>query len=166
MTAASERWQRVQELFAAALEVPPPERAPLLERECAGDTSLQREIVSLLASHERTGPVDRLAGDLNPAIEHVRAQTGPEPGATISHYVILDVLGAGGMGVVYRARDEHLQRLSALKFLPPHRVADPAAKRRFMTEARAVAAAEILAAVLVQRHFARRQQPDAWQRLE
>jgi tetratricopeptide (TPR) repeat protein/class 3 adenylate cyclase/tRNA A-37 threonylcarbamoyl transferase component Bud32 len=140
MTGRDARWLRVQELFSAALELPSADRGALLDRECAGDEALRRDVASLLACHERTGPIDRLAAELSPAIGRARSHAGPEPGSAVSHYVILDVLGAGGMGVVYRARDERLHRSSALKFLPPHRVADPAAKRRFLTEARAVAA--------------------------
>ena len=58
-------------------------------------------------------------------------------GRTISHYQILEKLGQGGMGVVYKARDGHLDRLVAIKFLPAERVADPARKRRFVQEAKA-----------------------------
>ena len=116
----------------------------MLLAACGADEELRREVESLLVSHEQTGPIDRLAADLSPAVGQVHAhaptQAGPEAGRVVSHYVLLDVLGAGGMGVVYRARDEKLQRVSALKFLQPHRVRDAAAKRRFLTEARAVAA--------------------------
>src|SRR5512134_1235536 len=141
MTADRSRWPRVQELFAAALDLPPPERQAHLDRACGDDAALQCEVASLLASHERSGPLDRLAEDvLAPAVQQVRAQAGPDPGRVVSHYVILDVLGAGGMGIVYRARDEQLHRLCALKFLPPCREADGQAKRRFLAEARAVAA--------------------------
>ena len=140
MTADSVRWRRVQELFSAAMELPPDERSSLLRRECHGDESLHREVASLLLAHEHTGVVDRLAAELSPAVVQVHAHAGPEPGRVVSQYVILDALGAGGMGIVYRARDERLHRLSALKFLPPDRVRDAAAKRRFMIEARAVAA--------------------------
>jgi serine/threonine protein kinase len=59
-------------------------------------------------------------------------------GKTISHYQILERLGEGGMGLVYKACDTRLDRLVALKFLPPKRVGDPERKRRFIREARAV----------------------------
>jgi eukaryotic-like serine/threonine-protein kinase len=61
-------------------------------------------------------------------------------GKTIRHYQILDKLGEGGMGVVYKARDTHLDRFVAIKVLPPERVADPERKRRFVQEAKAASA--------------------------
>ena len=61
-------------------------------------------------------------------------------GRTIAHFEILDKLGEGGMGVVYKARDTHLDRFVALKVLPPERVADPERKRRFVQEAKAASA--------------------------
>ena len=140
MTLDAARWQRVRVLFEAALELPSGEREAFLARECEADAALHDEVEALLAAHEASGPIDRLGAELSPAITQVHAQAGPEPGRQVSHYTIVDILGTGGMGVVFRARDERLHRMSALKFLPPHRVADPALKRRFLTEARAIAA--------------------------
>jgi serine/threonine protein kinase len=61
-------------------------------------------------------------------------------GKTTAHYQILEKVGEGGMGVVYKARDMHLDRMVALKVLPPEKVADPERKRRFVQEAKAASA--------------------------
>src|SRR5262245_25877243 len=58
-------------------------------------------------------------------------------GQTLAHYTILEKLGEGGMGVVYKARDTHLARFVAIKVLPPDKLADPERKRRFVQEAKA-----------------------------
>ena len=62
------------------------------------------------------------------------------PGARVSHYVIRDTLGRGGMGIVYRAADTRLDRTVAIKVLPEHVASDADLKQRFEREARTVAA--------------------------
>jgi len=61
-------------------------------------------------------------------------------GRTVLHYQIVEMLGCGGMGVVYKATDMHLDRFVAIKVLPPEKVADPERKRRFAQEAKAASA--------------------------
>jgi class 3 adenylate cyclase/tetratricopeptide (TPR) repeat protein len=137
------RWRRAQSLFAAAVDLPAAERAALLARECADDHALRDEVSALLESHDRPGVLDRLADAVvAPTMSVVRAGPSSAEGRVISHYLIGERLGSGGMGLVHRARDERLGRTIALKFLPPHLGGSEDAKRRFMLEARAAAALE------------------------
>jgi serine/threonine protein kinase/tetratricopeptide (TPR) repeat protein len=133
------QWQRVQDALGAALELPPGDRAAFLQGACADAPEVRREVESLLAAHDRAGVLDRPAP--------FRARTAEAPGGSppsllrnAPHYELLDRVGGGGMGVVYRARDRRLDRIVALKFLPPHLSADERAMERFLVEAQSAAA--------------------------
>ena len=116
------------------MERTPAERADFMHRACGGDEELEEEVRSLVAAGEQARSfLDR------PAIEQearALAQTNLT-GQTVSHYQIREMLGAGGMGVVYKAYDTRLDRMAALKFLPPHLRHDKALKQRLSEEARA-----------------------------
>jgi predicted ATPase/class 3 adenylate cyclase len=138
---SDERWRRIEEIFAAALECPAPSRASLLARECQDDTALRREVEQLIEAHERSGLVDTLANKLQaPARWRSRIDAVEWADRRVAQYLVLAPLGAGAMGWVYKARDERLGRMVALKFLPPHLVSHERAKDRFLLEARAAAA--------------------------
>jgi serine/threonine protein kinase/TolB-like protein len=134
----SERWQVVQTLFIEARELGTVERESLLASRCAGDPALLEEVRSLLAAdlESGTGAFGRLGVQL-PPLQSMLEEDSPEH---VGPYVVSGVVGAGGMGIVYRAHDPRLQREIALKFLPRALLRNSEAKARFVAEARAASA--------------------------
>jgi serine/threonine protein kinase/predicted ATPase len=132
------RWAHIQDLLSAALERVPEERRAFLAEACGEDGDLRREVESLLAAHERGGRFDRLADALHAAPAAPLDQT-LAAGTALAHYRVREVLGGGGMGVVYLAHDTRLDRTVALKFLSRHLSLDPVAKQRFLMEAQTAA---------------------------
>jgi len=126
-----ERWQQVQDVLEKALELAPGERSAYLKQACSSDPSLRQEVETLLASSD-----------------HVRSSflQSPPPrvalasGTKLGDYQVKSLLGSGGMGEVYRARDARLGRDVAIKVLPALLSADSERLRRFEHEARAAAA--------------------------
>ena len=136
------RWRRLEALLVIAMDLPGDARDAFLARECAGDDALAAELRALLAAHDEAGMLDRPLARWT-AVPAEASHAHLAPGSVVAQrYEIHEQLGAGGMGVVYRARDLRLERTVALKFLPPALSADAHAKRRFLVEARAAAALE------------------------
>src|SRR5205814_5378110 len=136
----TERWKQVNSLFQSAVEHEPEERATFLDEACHGDEGLRREVESLLTSSERAenfieSPAFEVAPEL---VTNDRA--GALVGKVIGHYQIESLIGVGGMGEVYLARDERLGRKVALKLLPELLTADETQLSRFKTEARSASA--------------------------
>lgn len=133
-------WERIQSLFLEALELSPEERAPFLDTACAGDAELRLEVETLI-SHDGASEhriVEALEGTAQSLFESQSVTI--EVGTRIGDYEIQKLIGSGGMGEVYQARDVRLARDVAIKVLPPFLMNDPDRLRRFEQEARAAAA--------------------------
>jgi Tol biopolymer transport system component len=127
-----ERWQQVKEILHSAMQKEPHERSTFLQEVCQDDPSLKPEVELLLASK---------AGDTDDVLQSAlpdRIALGK--GSRLGPYEIVSLIGAGGMGEVYRARDTALKRDVAIKVLPDSCTSDPGRSRRFQQEAEATAA--------------------------
>jgi eukaryotic-like serine/threonine-protein kinase len=149
----SERWRRVERVYLSALGCTDVERSAVLADLCSGDEALRRDVESLL----RVQPAARSfldAGAMAVAAEIVRAELNTDQESRVEHhrvnmmsiigrrlgvYEIRAVIGSGGMGDVYRARDTRLERDVAIKILPPAFTGDVDLLARFEREARALA---------------------------
>ena len=133
---SANEWERARALFQSALEKPEQDRTAFLANACQGDETTQREVEALIAAHAATGgfletPAFRVAPDaVAPALQ---------PGDRLGSFEVLGVLGRGGMGEVYRARDAKLGRDVAIKVLPRALAADPQRLARFERESRILA---------------------------
>ncbi len=135
---SSDRWKDIETIYHSALERSGSERTAFIREACSGDDGLQREVESLLGYDTLAAPfIDKhvlqvaaqgLAGDM------ARSMLGRQIGA----YKIVSLLGAGGMGEVYRATDTRLNRTVAVKVLSSHLSLRPDLRKRFEREAKAI----------------------------
>ena len=135
-----ERWEQIGRLYEAASELPAERRADFLRNACRDDHTLREEVESLLASGTAAGEFLG-AGALADAATMLADDRGDTlVGRSLGHYRIVSLVGAGGMGEVYRAHDSRLGRDVAVKVLSSLAIQNDSARRRFHREAQAVAA--------------------------
>jgi serine/threonine protein kinase len=135
-----DHWTTVKRIHQSALDIDPSERAAFVDAACGDDEGLRREVQELLTySAEAETFLERPAVDVAPTPPGASLEAALV-GRTISHYQVLSLLGAGGMGEVYLARDPRLDRTVALKILPGELAADADRMQRFTREAKAASA--------------------------
>ena len=138
-----ERWRRIESLFNEVLEKSSEERASFLDRACSSDQALRREIESLLANEDLARSFlesDGLESDASASHRPTPPRDPVPAGERIGPYTVLEPLGAGGMGEVYKAHDRRLDRDVAIKFLSRRMAGDTSSLERFAREARAASA--------------------------
>ena len=135
---SSERWERTKEILEQALRLAPKERQAYLDAACGTDASLHIEVESLIASHEEAG-TQFLGADASEVLQ-LATPRALASGTKLGPYEIIELLGTGGMGEVYRAKDTRLGRTVAIKILPSIFSAHGERLRRFEQEARSASA--------------------------
>jgi serine/threonine protein kinase/Tol biopolymer transport system component len=133
----TDRWNDVERIVHLALARVPDERAAFVAQACDGDRALLADVESLLAQEH---VADALLSTPAAALLSLEAPPGTFIGRQFGTYTVVELLGVGGMGEVYRARDRQLDRDVAIKMLPPLFMKDPDRLARFEREAKILAA--------------------------
>ena len=132
------RWQHITRLFTQALEVEKSVRDTWLQQVCGDDDGLLKEVQSLLDAHSADDPLKKPMDNLNELVFSTLEEKFLKE-SSFGKYKIEDRIGAGGMGLVYKARDTRLNRTVAIKLLPLAMSLNENAKKRFLNEARLAA---------------------------
>ena len=134
----NERWQQVENVFHDVMEREPHERMQFLDLVCVDDPDLRDEVKRLILSYEQAGSL--LQSAFNNATEQLFSNHDIAPGTQLGPYKIEALLGAGGMGQVFRATDHRLSRQVAIKILLPGGQGAEHSTERLLREARSASA--------------------------
>jgi eukaryotic-like serine/threonine-protein kinase len=136
---SDKNWEQVSRIFNVALGKTPEQRAAYLDEVCASDAALRRELDDLLIASDAP---DSFIDSPKASFAEIAKAPRLKPDEMLGSFQVIRLLGVGGMGEVYLAKDLRLNRQVALKVLPPASAIDPNANKRFLREAQAAAALE------------------------
>jgi eukaryotic-like serine/threonine-protein kinase len=138
----SDQEQSAEDIFGTVIEKPAGQRAAYLVQVCSGSDELRSRVEKLLADYERMGSFlgePLLGSDSGAFTQSTERSEILNPGHKLGRYTVIEPIGSGGMGSVYRARDEKLERIIAIKILRPGVLTGAEARRRFRMESLALA---------------------------
>jgi hypothetical protein len=141
VTHEPDRWAKLEELFQATLDMAFEERNNFLAAASADDAQIHAEVQTLIEKYQASSSFLNSSSATFDSSSNLKERAIEiSPGDHLAHFEIISLLGSGGMGEVYLARDPRLERNVALKVLPPLLREDVALRERLQFEARAVSA--------------------------